>query len=338
MKSLAVKYRPKSWDAVVGQDVIVDILRKQLSTKNIKNAYIFSGASGCGKTTAARIFANELNNHQGEPIEIDGASNNGVDNVKQIISSASQRSLDSEYKIYIIDEAHMLTTQAWNAFLKTIEESPKYTIFIFCTTDPQKIPDTIKNRCMRFNFIRISSDVILSRLRYICMQEHITNYQDSIDYISRTSNGEMRNAISKLETCLDYSNNMDIQTTLKALGNFSYEVFFDLTNNIIDGKFDKVSSLIDDIYNDGGDIANFVNNYLGFLLDITKYSLNKDIKCTSIPNVYQQKLDFSIAFDNANQYYNYYIDSVLDLKNMLKSDPTPYYTVMVIFNKMCRLV
>ena len=338
MKSLAVKYRPKSWDAVVGQDVIVDILRKQLSTKNIKNAYIFSGASGCGKTTAARIFANELNNHQGEPIEIDGASNNGVDNVKQIISSASQRSLNSEYKIYIIDEAHMLTTQAWNAFLKTIEESPKYTIFIFCTTDPQKIPDTIKNRCMRFNFTRISSDVILSRLRYICMQEHITNYQDSIDYISRTSNGEMRNAISKLETCLDYSNNMDIQTTLKALGNFSYEVFFDLTNNIIDGKFDKVSSLIDDIYNDGGDITNFVNNYLGFLLDITKYSLNKDIKCTSIPNVYQQKLDFSIAFDNANQYYNYYIDSVLDLKNMLKSDPTPYYTVMVIFNKMCRLV
>ena len=338
MKSLAVKYRPRSWDAVVGQDVIVDILRKQLSTKNIKNAYIFSGASGCGKTTAARIFANELNNHQGEPIEIDGASNNGVDNVKQIISSASQRSLNSEYKIYIIDEAHMLTTQAWNAFLKTIEESPKYTIFIFCTTDPQKIPDTIKNRCMRFNFTRISSDVILSRLRYICMQEHITNYQDSIDYISRTSNGEMRNAISKLETCLDYSNNMDIQTTLKALGNFSYEVFFDLTNNIIDGKFDNVSSLIDDIYNDGGDITNFVNNYLGFLLDITKYSLNKDIKCTSIPNVYQQKLDFSIAFDNANQYYNYYIDSVLDLKNMLKSDPTPYYTVMVIFNKMCRLV
>ena len=338
MKSLAVKYRPKSWDAVVGQDVIVDILRKQLSTKNIKNAYIFSGASGCGKTTAARIFANELNNHQGEPIEIDGASNNGVDNVKQIISSASQRSLDSEYKIYIIDEAHMLTTQAWNAFLKTIEESPKYTIFIFCTTDPQKIPDTIKNRCMRFNFTRISSDVILSRLRYICMQEHITNYQDSIDYISRTSNGEMRNAISKLETCLDYSNNMDIQTTLKALGNFSYEVFFDLTNNIIDGKFDNVSNLIDNIYNDGGDITNFVNNYLGFLLDITKYSLNKNIKCTSIPNVYQQKLDFSIAFDNANQYYNYYIDSVLDLKNMLKSDPTPYYTVMVIFNKMCRLV
>lgn len=338
MKSLAVKYRPKSWDAVVGQDVIVDILRKQLSTKNIKNAYIFSGASGCGKTTAARIFANELNNHQGEPIEIDGASNNGVDNVKQIISSASQRSLNSEYKIYIIDEAHMLTTQAWNAFLKTIEESPKYTIFIFCTTDPQKIPDTIKNRCMRFNFTRISSDVILSRLRYICMQEHITNYQDSIDYISRTSNGEMRNAISKLETCLDYSNNMNIQTTLKALGNFSYEVFFDLTNNIIDGKFDNVSRLIDNIYNDGGDIANFVNNYLGFLLDITKYSLNKNIKCTSIPNVYQQELDFSIAFDNANQYYNYYIDSVLDLKNMLKSDPTPYYTVMVIFNKMCRLV
>ena len=152
LESLAVKYRPNSWDEVFGQDVIVEILKKQIETNTIKNAYIFSGASGCGKTTVARIFANEINDHKGLPIEIDGASNNGVDNVKNIINEASQRSLNSEYKIYIIDEAHMLTTPAWNAFLKTIEESPKYTIFIFCTTDPQKIPETIKNRCMRFNF------------------------------------------------------------------------------------------------------------------------------------------------------------------------------------------
>lgn len=116
LESLAVKYRPSTWKDVIGQDVIVEILKKQIDTNTIKNSYIFSGASGCGKTTAARIFANEINNNQGFPIEIDGASNNGVDNVKQIISEASHRSLNSVYKVYIIDEAHMLTTQAWNAF------------------------------------------------------------------------------------------------------------------------------------------------------------------------------------------------------------------------------
>lgn len=337
MRSLAVKYRPTSWDAVLGQDVVVDILKKQIQTNNIKNSYIFSGASGCGKTTAARIFANELNKYQGTPIEIDGASNNGVDNVKQIINSASQRSLDSEYKIYIIDEAHMLTTPAWNAFLKTIEESPKYTIFIFCTTDPQKIPDTIKNRCMRFNFTRIPSDVILSRLDYICNNEHLVNYADVIDYISRISSGEMRNAISKLETCIDYGE-LSIENALKALGNFSYETFFDLTNNIIDGNFSNVTSIIDDIYNEGGDMIVFVNNYLGFLLDVIKYTFNKNIKCTSIPSVYQDKIEFSVAFDNAVKYYEYYIDKILELKNMLKTDSVPHQTVLVIFNKMCRLM
>ena len=338
MKSLAVKYRPDSWEQVVGQNVIVDILKKQIETSTIKNAYIFSGASGCGKTTAARIFANEINNYCGVPIEIDGASNNGVDNVKQIINSASQRSLDSEYKIYIIDEAHMLTVQAWNAFLKTIEESPKYTIFIFCTTDPQKIPDTIKNRCMRFNFTRISSEIIFSRLSYICNCEGITNCNDVLDYISRISNGEMRNAISKLETCLDFSNDVNIENTLKALGNFSYDLFFKLTNNIIDGKFEEVSIIINKIYNDGSDMINFVNNYMGFLLDILAYSLNKDIKCTHIPSVYVNDLQFAIGFDNANKYYNYYIDKVLELKNMLKTDSIPHQTILVVFNQMCRLV
>ena len=132
--SLATKWRPSSWDQVAGQESIMLILKKQLSSNSFKNTYIFSGASGSGKTTTARIFANEINNHCGQPIEIDAASNNGVDNVRLISDGAKERSLDSEYKIYIIDEAHMLTNQAWNALLKIIEEPPKYTIFIFCVT------------------------------------------------------------------------------------------------------------------------------------------------------------------------------------------------------------
>ena len=338
MKSLAVKYRPETWEQVIGQDVIVDILKKQVETKNIKNAYIFSGASGCGKTTVARIFANEVNKHKGFPIEIDGASNNGVDNVKQIVNEASQRSLTSEYKVYIIDEAHMLTTPAWNAFLKTIEESPKYTIFIFCTTDPQKIPDTIKNRCMRFNFTRIKPEIIMSRLFHICADENIIVSNSVLDYISRISHGEMRNAISKLETCLDYTSELTIDNVLKALGNYSYDTYFELINCIVDGDYSKCDNILNTVYNDGIDMRLFVTDFLSFILDIMKYSLNKDIQCTKLPITYTKQLDFSIGFDDATKYYNYYMDTLLDLKNMLKTDNDPYQTISIVFNKMCRLV
>ena len=338
MKSLAVKYRPETWEQVIGQDVIVEILKKQVETNTIKNSYIFSGASGCGKTTVARIFANEINKHQGLPIEIDGASNNGVDNVKQIVNEASQRSLDSEYKIYIIDEAHMLTTQAWNAFLKTIEEAPKYTLFIFCTTDPQKIPDTIKNRCMRFNFTRISSDLIYSRLKYICNLENIIVEDSVLDYISRISSGEMRNAISKLETCLGYSNQLTITNVLKALGNYSYDTYFELINSIVDGDFITCNSLINTVYNDGIDMKLFITNFLSLVLDVMKYSFNNDIKCTKLPINYIDKLKFSVGFDNAAKYYSYYADKLLELKNMLKTDDEPVQTISVMFNRMCRLI
>ena len=134
MESLAVRYRPDKFEEVCGQGATITILRRQLELREFKNAYLFVGPSGVGKTTLARIFANGINQGVGQPIEIDAASNNGVDNVKAIVSSAQERSLDSEYKIYIVDEAHMITTAGWNAFLKCIEEPPQYTIFIFCET------------------------------------------------------------------------------------------------------------------------------------------------------------------------------------------------------------
>ena len=338
LSSLAVKYRPHCWDDVIGQDVIVEILKTQVLKNSIKNTYIFSGASGCGKTTAARIFASDINNNQGSPIEIDGASNNGVDNVKQIISEASHRSLDSVYKVYIIDEAHMLTTQAWNAFLKTIEESPKYTVFIFCTTEPQKIPDTIKNRCMRFNFTRIKSDLIYSRLEQICINEHIEADSSVLDYISRISHGEMRNAISKLETCVGYSKKLTIENTLEALGNYSYDDYFELINAVVDGDFIKCNNIISSIYTSGIDMKVFIIDFLSFVLDIMKYSFNKDIKCTRLPNNYIDKLNFSIGFDSSSKYYSYYVDKLLELKNMIKTDIEPYQTILVMFNRMCKLV
>ena len=269
MDALYTKYRPSKFEDVIGQTSVIRILRRQLNDNSIFNCMIFSGVSGTGKTTIARIFANELNNHIGMPIEIDAASNNGVDNVKNIVASASERSISGTYEVYIIDEAHMLSTQAWNAFLKTVEEPPKYTIFIFCTTDPHKIPETIQNRCMRFNFTRVPSELIENKLRFICQEEHVQNdYSDSINYISRICDGEVRKAISMLETCLRYDAELSMANTLAALGNSSYDYFFDIVNGIIDGNMADVTSFIEKLYDDGVDLKRFVSIFTDFCLEI----------------------------------------------------------------------
>lgn len=338
MKSLGVKYRPSAWTEVTGQESAVMILKQQVLTKSFKNAYIFSGASGCGKTTCARIFANEINNGQGHPIEIDAASNNGVDNVRQISDNANARALDSEYKIYIIDEAHALSNQAWQAFLKTIEETPKYTIFIFCTTDPQKIPDTIKNRCMRFNFTRIPSYQIKSRLEYVCQREGFTNYQNACDYISRICKGEMRNALSLLETCADYSNDFSINNVIKAIGDFSYDIFFTITNSIIDGNISSALDVISNLYMSGHDLSQFVSAYLDFLLDVVKYIYCKTLSVTKFPISIEKELNFAIGISDASKYYLYMTDKILELKNMIKNDTDVKSTIEVVITQMCRLI
>ena len=336
-QSLAVKYRPTNFSDVCGQSSTIKILSRQIETHQFKNCYLFCGASGCGKTTAARIFANMINGGKGEPIEVDGASNNGVDNVKSIIKAASERAIDGEYKIYIMDECHMLTTQAWNAFLKCIEEPPKYTIFIFCTTDPQKIPSTILNRVQRFNFTRLSSQLICDRLKYICSQEGFVNYADACDYISRISNGQMRDAIATLEKCAGYEIDLSMNNVLSALGDYSYSVMFDLINAIIDGNEQTSLSVLSKVYNDGGDIRLFINQFLSFIMDIQKYIVCKSIDVTRFPNTMIDNLKNSVNFDNSIQYYGYIANQLLDLKNMLKTDLDPVSSVEVYLLKMCRL-
>lgn len=336
--SLATKYRPTIWEDVVGQNSIVEILDKQLQSGNIKNTYIFSGASGCGKTTVARLFVNKLNNNVGTPLELDAASNSGVDNIRDIIRSAQERSIDSKYKAYIIDECHSLSNQAWQAFLKCIEEPPKYTIFIFCTTEPSKIPDTIKNRCMRFNFNRISSELIYNRLLYISNQEGCSNVEDACDYISRICNGEMRNAISMLEKCIDYSKDINIQNTLTCLGDFSYDTYFSLVDSIIDGDIKTTFSIISSIYDSGSNLSKFVDTFLEFNIDVLKYILYEDIKNTKLPITLLERLKYSTSIENSQKYYFYIIDNLLETKNMLRFNNDIKSTVEVMFSKMCRLV
>ena len=336
MESLSVKYRPKTFEEIVSQETIIRILTRMVSSGDVKNTYLFAGPSGCGKTTIARAFANLINKGVGSPIEIDGASNNGVENVKSIVKSASERSVDSEYKIYIIDECHMLTTAAWNAFLKCIEEPPRYTIFMFATTDPQKIPSTILNRVMRFNLTRISYEKIRSRLEYICSKEGFTNYCDSCDYIARISNGQMRDAIANLEKCASYDTNISLDNCLNALGNYSYSTYFDILNSIIDGNMDSCIAIFNKIYADGIESKLFVDQLLTFVLDVCKYAICESIEVTKIPNTYLREVERCVAFDSPIPYFCYLSDSILNLKNMIKTDTDPKTTIEVNLIKMCR--
>jgi len=328
-ESLAVYYRPKTWEEVCGQQSVIKILQRQLETKQLLNAYLFSGSSGCGKTTLARIFANKINAGVGEPIEIDAASNNGVDNVRSIIKSAQERAIDGKYKIYIIDECHMISTSGWAAFLKCIEEPPAYTIFVFCTTDPQKIPATILNRVQRFNITRIPTEKIKERLGYICKQEGYINYAESIDYLAKLADGGMRDAIASLEKCAGYSSDLSIDNVLNALGNYSYNIMFDLVNNIIDGNEKNIFSIINMLYQQGNDLKLFVDMLTVFCLDISKYIVFGNCDMTKIPSSMEDSLKKSVNFDNALKYYMYIVNKLIELKNMLKNDTNIKTTVEV---------
>lgn len=335
-QSWAVKYRPQTFEEMCGQSSIIKILLKQIETNNTKNAYLFAGSSGCGKTTAARIFAKLINKGVGEPIEIDGASNNGVDNVKTIIKGAQERSIDSLYKIYIIDECHAITSQGWQAFLKAIEEPPAYTIFIFCTTDPQKIPATILNRVQRFNITRISTKLIIDRLKYICKQENLTNYEEACEYIAKICDGGMRDSIATLEKCAGYSLDLSINNVLEALGNYSYESFFKIINAMIDGNEGDVIQNIESYYNNGNDLKLFVDKFFSFILDIDKYILFKNMELTTLPSSMEEEVKKCVAFDNPGNYYNYILDKLLSLKQSIKNDTTLKNTIIVVFLQMTR--
>ena len=345
--SLATKYRPANFETTLAQGSTIKILQKQLELNNFTNCYLFAGPSGTGKTTIARIFGNEINKHRGTLIEIDGASNNGVEAVRDIINSANERAIDSEFKIFIIDECHMITSQGWNAFLKCIEEPPKYTIFMFCTTNPEKIPDTIKNRVMRFNLSKVPTDLIKNRLLEICGNEGYSNYQEACDYISKLSNGGVRDAISLLEKAANYNTNLSINNVLECLGNFSYDSFFDLTNSFVDKDEGAILNLIENFYNSGKDLKLFIEQYLEFTLDLTKYCLFNDMSCVKIPLSLEavrtpsgepstRCMKYVTGFDGSLEYFNKLVENILKIKNTIRYDVNSKTTIEAMCIGICR--
>jgi DNA polymerase-3 subunit gamma/tau len=342
MKALAIKYRPKTFDDVVEQGAVKKILQEQLKTKTHQNCYLFTGGAGTGKTTCARIFANEINDHEGNPIEIDAASNNGVENVRDIIDNAKFKALDAAYKVYIIDECHSLSIGAWNAMLKLIEEPPAQTVFIFCTTDPQKIPATIISRVQRYDFQRITYQSIVDRLKQILDWENETNQEDiiydmeALGYIAKLADGGMRDAITLLDKCLSYDLNLSVKAVVEALGTIDYNIMFDLTDNIIDTKAEEVIKIIEEAHRSGVDLKQFMKLYMNFLLDAYKYFLMGDFEYLQIPSTYEEALNGYT--DEEYQDIKELLDEVIRLNADIKWEPNPKPLIEATLILLCQEV
>lgn len=338
IKSLAIKYRPASFDDVVEQGSIKVILQQQLENDETKNAYLFCGGAGTGKTTCARIFANEINRFQGNPIEMDAASNSSVDDVREIIQQAKTKSLDSEYKVFIIDECHSLSNTAWQALLKLIEEPPAKSIFIFCTTDPQKIPKTILSRVQRYDFQRISHTGVVNRLISILDSEcdivpDIVWENSAIDYIAKLADGGMRDAITLMDKCLAYDSNLTVANVVAALGTVDYDTMITLTNSIISEKNGaKAISIIEEVHRSGKDLKQFIKTYMNFMLDINKYICLKSFDYLEIPITFKDSIDSISANKSACKKL---LGTLIKLNGDVKWDTSPKSMIEVTLLMEC---
>ena len=286
--SLYRKYRPQTFDDVVGQDIIVKILKNSIKSNKINHAYIFSGPRGTGKTSIAKIFAkavNCLNNCDDvcnkcevcklstddiiDIVEIDAASNNGVDEIREIRSSIKLLPSIMKYKVYIIDEVHMLSNSAFNALLKTLEEPPSHAIFILATTEINKIPSTVLSRCQKFDFKKISKEDIFNRLKYICKNEKIKLDDNILYLISDLSNGGLRDAINLLDQINSINKDKITQTdVLDLVGSIDDDIVVSLLDKIVDGDLTEVLKQINDLYNSNKNFLQIVQKLQQIIKDI----------------------------------------------------------------------
>ena len=356
-KALYRTYRPQTFKDVTGQEVVVKTLQNAISNKKISHAYLFSGPRGTGKTSVARIFAKALNcvnESNGEPcdnciscseisegynpdvIEIDAASNNGVDEIRDIREKVKFLPSGSKYKIYIIDEVHMLSGGAFNALLKTLEEPPKHAIFILATTEPQKLPATIISRCQRFEFKALNVVEITQKLKEICELEGVSITEEALNSISESAEGGMRDALSILDQAISYGNkNIEIEDINGVTGSLSFEKIITLAEAIDQKDVHKTIESVNDLISSGKEVTKIINSLLVFFRDLLLY---KNIGNSEFDKyIYSKQQFIDLANNIAMPKIMYYVDVLTDVQNKVKNSSTANIFLEIALIKMCNI-
>lgn len=353
------KFRPAEFDEVKGQEHIVTTLQNQIKTDRIGHAYLFTGTRGTGKTTVAKIFAKAVNCENpvdGSPcgtcrtcqaiaagnsmnvIEIDAASNNGVGNIRDIIEEVAYPPTEGRYKVYIIDEVHMLSIGAFNALLKTLEEPPEYVIFILATTEVHKIPITILSRCQRYDFHRITIDTIAARLTDLMARENIEVEEKAINYIAKAADGSMRDALSLLDQCIAFyiGQTLTFDNVLKVLGAIDTEVFSKMLRYIIAEDVTSAINLLEEIIIQGRDLSQFVGDFIWYLRNLLLVKSSKDLEDSlemSSDNLALLKEEASQVSDNVVVRY---IHIFSELSGDIKYAVNKRVLIEIALIKLCR--
>lgn len=340
-QTLYRKYRPKTFELVYGQDVIVKTLKNVIKNDKLSHAYLFTGPRGTGKTSSAKLFAkaiNCLNNKDGDAcnecencksfnnnsnpdiIEIDAASNNGVDEIREIKNKVSLVPSMSKYKVYIIDEVHMLSIGAFNALLKTLEEPPEYIIFILATTEPQKIPATIISRCQRFDFKSISHDKMKQCLENIISKENITIDDGAIEEIINNSKGGMRDAIGLLDQASAFCNNNITANDIEELsGNISIKQIRTFLSNIMQKEYNVIFDSISNYSSNGKDFALICEKIINYIREgiLYKKKINTDKILDEDKNIFDKLYDTDLY-----DLIDYLSDTLVKVKNSYQKELT----------------
>ncbi len=283
-KALYRQYRPKTFDEVIGQEHITTTLRNQIFNGNIGHAYLFSGTKGTGKTSTAKIFARAVNCidlKDGNPcnsceickgildesimdvIEMDAASNSSVDDIRELRDKVQYAPAKAKYKVYIMDEVHMLSNDAFNALLKTLEEPPAHLIFILATTEAERLPQTILSRCQRFDFRRISTENIVLSLKNICNDLNIKYEESALQLIARNAEGAMRDSVSLLDQCISFNKDeLTLKDSLEILGIANKDIIFNIVDNLKEKDLERTLYIVDDIVESGIDINQFIKDLI----------------------------------------------------------------------------
>lgn len=356
-KALYRRFRPKVFEDVIGQEQVITILKNQIKSSNIAHAYLFTGTRGTGKTSTAKIFArvvNCLDPEDANPcnrcevcegiltesimdvIEIDAASNNGVDNVREIRENVKYPPSKGRYKIYIIDEVHMLSTGAFNALLKTLEEPPSYVIFVLATTEPHKIPATILSRCQRFDFKPVKIKDIMGRLAYICNEIGIEYEEEALRLIAINSDGALRDALSILEQCISFSESiLTYESIVSILGMVNYEFIFNVVNHIAKKDTSGVLTLINQMVMEGKDIGQLMKDLIGHFRSLLLVKMNVEVdEILSLPEERQELLRQQGKLFTMNQITSF-IYSLSDIEGKLKYSAHPRTLIEIAVVGLC---